>query len=145
MIKVLFYCCRGITPSQRNLLPYGHKCRAHPCSNQLISFGMSYRQSASCALSRQIFFPLFSCCSKDEASPRQSGSQWDWRDMKETSSACTIPQETVTQCDTPNSAPRLPTPTFPLSIHRPFSYYRGHGRTVLRPRLHCTWVERMDL
>lgn len=113
-------------------------------TSMLISFGMSYRESASCALPRQIFFPFFSCCSKDKASSRQSGSKWDWRDMKETSSACTIAQETVTGCDTPNSAPRLSTPTFPLSIHWHFSYYSSHGRRVLRPRLHCTWVERMD-
>lgn len=125
-------------------LPYGHKCRGHPCSNQFISFGMSYHESASCALSRHIFFPLFLCCSKDEASPRHE-SKWDWKGTKETSSARTIPQETVTGCDIPNSARHLSMPTFTLSIHWHFSYSSSRGRTTLRPGLYHTWAERVDL
>lgn len=132
VIKVLFYCCHGITSSQRNFLPYGHKCSGHLCSTQLISFGRSCHESASCALSRQIFCPRFSCCWKHEAFPRQSESKRDWKGIKETSSACTLPQETVTGCDSPNPAQHLSMPTFPLSIHWCFSYYSCHGRTVLR-------------
>lgn len=145
MIKVLSYCCHGIIPSQRNFLPYDHKCSGHLCSNQFISFGMSYHESASGALSRQTFFPLFLCCLKDEASPRHSESKWDWKGVKETSSACTAPQETVTGCDIPSSARHLSMPAFPLSIHWYFSYYSSHRRTMLRPGLSYTWAERIGL
>lgn len=145
MIEVLFYCCHGIIPCQRNFLPYGYKCSRHPCSNQFISFGMSYHKSASCTLSRQIFFPLFLCCLKDKTSPRQSESKWDWKGIKETSSACRIPQERVTGGNIPISAQHLPMPTFLLSIHWHFSNYSSHARTMLRSGLYYTWAERMGL